>query len=136
MRTLGDLCWINSYIGLPYEVGGRTRSGLDCYGLCKLVYQEQYGLELPDWSTDSMDLRTRHRPFEEALTSGNFIRKDAPDEGDFVVCYRTRAAHHMDLYFAGGVLNCIKGVGVVCPPLPQFARDYYTVIFGEWKPCL
>lgn len=38
--------WAADYIGLPYEGGGRTREGLDCYGLLALVLQEQFEIEI------------------------------------------------------------------------------------------
>ena len=38
--------WASDYVGLPYEGGGRTREGLDCYGLLALVMKDQFGIEI------------------------------------------------------------------------------------------
>ena len=134
MRTLGDMSWLNEYIGIPYVFGGRDTDGLDCYGLVKIIYQKEYGETLPDWLTDVSDLRVRNEEFTKAITSGDFVEMEVPKDGDFVVCYRTRAAHHMGLYFAGGVIHCVDGIGVVYEPLPRFQANYTNVIFGEWTP--
>lgn len=47
-RTEG---WAGDYVGLPFLDGGRSRAdgGLDCWGLVRLVYAEQCGLELPSY---------------------------------------------------------------------------------------
>lgn len=49
--------WWGEYIGLPFLDRGRTRDGLDCWGLVRLVYWEQRGLILPDLGGEYLNTR-------------------------------------------------------------------------------
>lgn len=134
MRTLGDMDWLNDYIGIPYEFAGRDMTGLDCYGLVKLVYHNEYGLELPDWQVDTINLREVNRTISSVVTSGDFDRIEAPVDGSFVIAYRNKAACHIGLYYAGCVLHAFDNLGVIYQPLSKFKNEYVRVEFGEWHP--
>lgn len=41
--------WAGQYVGLPYAAGGRTRKGVDCWGLFNLVWTEQFPGSLPTY---------------------------------------------------------------------------------------
>lgn len=41
----------NGFVGLPYRVGGRSRDGVDCWGLIRLVFADR-GIELPVYDGD------------------------------------------------------------------------------------
>lgn len=44
--------WVQEYMGIPFLEKGRSREGLDCYGLVRLVLQEQRGIELPSYAEE------------------------------------------------------------------------------------
>lgn len=41
--------WTTRFVGLPYAGLGRSREGCDCWGLARIVYQEELGVSLPEY---------------------------------------------------------------------------------------
>lgn len=46
--SLPVLNWSAAYIGTPWRLRGRSRDGLDCYGLVQAVYRQERGILLPE----------------------------------------------------------------------------------------
>lgn len=43
---------LDRYVGVPWLERGRTLAGCDCWGLLRIVYAEQLGIELPSYGDD------------------------------------------------------------------------------------
>lgn len=41
-----------NYLKIPYQHKGRTFDGADCFGLLRLFYKHELGIDLPDYTED------------------------------------------------------------------------------------
>lgn len=67
--------WTNLYLDIPFAFDGRDREGCDCWGLLRLIYREQLGIELRAFSEvpaaesplvlQEMLRQSRERPWSE-----------------------------------------------------------------------
>lgn len=59
----------SKYVGIPFKDRGRDRTGIDCWGVVRLVYRDHFGLELPSYIEQYVTA------FDH-IELGNLIRKE------------------------------------------------------------
>jgi len=102
------------YVGIPWEDGGRTRAGADCWGLFRMVYAEMLGIDLPAYSASyptALDREVTTR-----LVNGgkdDWIKVTEPRAGDGVLMYRMMRPHVGIVIGNGLMLHIEKGAGAV-----------------------
>lgn len=47
--------WSARYVGIPFLDGGRDELGCDCWGIHRLIYRNEKGIELPSYGEISAD---------------------------------------------------------------------------------
>lgn len=89
--------WWEKYVGLPFVELGRGPVGYDCWGLVRLVYQEQLGIELPSW-TAHKSIRDKQTVSDE-LTEAHklFIKTEAPEPLSVVLMSSTVTLLHVGI---------------------------------------
>jgi hypothetical protein len=74
---------VNSYLGLPYKLGGTTRKGIDCSGLVQRVYRDVFGIMLPRNSANQ--LRFAGYTSRQPTNSGDLVFTKTRSDGSYHV---------------------------------------------------
>ncbi|HLO39703.1 MAG TPA: host specificity factor TipJ family phage tail protein [Phycisphaerales bacterium] len=94
--------WVNQYIGIEYRHNGRGRDALDCWGLVRLLYRDQFGIALPSLT----GLQDLNRERADSVQSMLFTPVVPPYQlGDIVEISGTRpGALHVGVLVARGLM--------------------------------
>lgn len=110
--------WVGRYIGIPYAERGRTRAGVDCWGLLDMVWREHFGRDLPSydgthWRKGAVVAEVAHGA---AAYSALFqpVARGAEREGDGVLLRLRGAPIHVGLVVAPGVMLHIEEATASC----------------------
>lgn len=77
--------WSNNYIGIPFKAKGRTTEGIDCWGLARLIYKNEYGISLPSFSEDYEGTDTERMEDLIAQYKEGWESISEPEEGSIVL---------------------------------------------------
>lgn len=93
--------WYNKYVGLPFKARGRSLTGLDCWGLARLVYKDVFSINLPSFDAEYTDVKAtqeeftaKYREYWEPVTD--------PKLGDLVLFRILGKVSHVGIYIGNG----------------------------------
>lgn len=108
--------WVKEYVGIKFKDRGRDYDGVDCWGLCRLVWRNQFSLPLPDYLETyrkSMDSKNISGVINDnGVESGCWNRIDKGSEmpGDGVLLRIGGFPTHVGVVISPGwMLHSIKG---------------------------
>jgi len=94
---------VGPYVGLPYQARGRSLEGVDCYGLVRIVYAEELGLELPRYE-DAPECRDATVTSYLMTEAARWIQVQPGEEGpgDIIVLHRYNRSGHVGVVVRPG----------------------------------
>ena len=125
--------WVNQYVGRDYDDVGR------CWGLCRLVWGEQFGIAVADIGVDENDrlgVRRAFRDFGAGVSQVKARSIAKPFIGVAVYMTQARLPDHIGIWVdadGAGILHALKGSGVVCTR-PSCLRSAGLSIHSYYAP--
>jgi len=86
IQNLSLYTFINQWYGVPYQLGGTDKDGIDCSGFAQRLYAEVYGIDL---------VRTAYEQFEQCKSIRN---SDKLREGYLVFFGTKKRITHVGVY--------------------------------------
>jgi len=117
--------WATKYVGIPFVAHGRTAEGLDCWGLVKIIYRDELGVELPDYldDYDNTESSTQLGPVvsNAVNTLWNLVPVPQSKVGHVVVFRVKGHPSHVGLLVGDNkFIHCETGIGTAIERLSSF----------------
>jgi lipoprotein Spr len=117
---------VTKYVGIPYKIHGREIDGCDCYGLVRLVYKNELGIELPNFL--DIGYENTQKSFGKSIDLCKPVldlkKVKEPMSYDIGLFYIRGIPSHIGIYIDGGILHSTDKLGSVYVPLSRFIRRY------------
>jgi cell wall-associated NlpC family hydrolase len=95
---------INKYIGIPFKIHGRDFNGLDCYGLVRLFYKEEFGIELPLFLGYDNTVKSYSEKIDVSRKLLDVVRIDKPEVGSIGLFRYKGFLSHVGVYVGNNML--------------------------------
>ncbi len=120
--------WFGNYVGIPFETGGRSWEGCDCYGLVYLVLKERYFIELPMLNnsySNALDTTMVHEVIKHNKPLLRGSEENQPKEGCVVVMSSGTSAmsSHIGICVTDTlILHATQGMGACVEPFSELMK--------------
>lgn len=103
------------FIGIPFKSCGRDTEGLDCWGLVKLVYKNQLGIELPEYYIDAYDTGSVVEAMGARPGWSDVSTPETYDVALIALSKHTEVVNHVGIYCAfSRVLHITSSTFSIC----------------------
>lgn len=127
--------WWQDYINIPFAEKGRDKEGCDCWGLVRLVYKNELGIDLPDY----LDV---YETTEDRDALSKKIREESekwdapihPQEYDVVILNMRGVPMHVGIITKNNhMIHCARGINTVHENFTISKWKHKVIGYRRWK---
>lgn len=118
MNVIDIPAWAKPYIGIPFADHGDDARACNCYGLNRLIFRRELGIELPAFDdhegTGADDIPRIAELVEQGKAAGDWVEIEAGTERAFdgvLIRKRGHPTHTGVVVAPGAVLHTLYGAG-------------------------
>lgn len=130
------MSWYKKYIGIPFVDKGRDESGLDCWGLVRLVYKNELGIDLPSYCED-YESTNDYEILRDIVTLEKGQRWKAvkePKEFDVIILNMRGMPIHVGIVTKKDhMIHCALGIGTVHEHSGVAKWKHRVAGYARWK---
>jgi len=108
------MSWSDAYLGIPHRDLGRDRRGCDCWGLIRLVYAGEMGIDLPAYDGDypsALESREVASLVDQVAMPPVWVPVSDPRPMDVLIFRRGPWRSHVGLVVTGTAMLHMSGSG-------------------------
>lgn len=118
------------YLRIPYKHQGRDYKGADCFGLLRIFYLEELGIDLPDYEQDYLEDWWKEQSLLLDMYSAYGFKKVKYPEFGSVILFKNTTTNpgHIGIVIddANFIHMTRDGVGVACFQYGVWARQIHS----------
>ena len=108
--------WVAQYVDIPFKEKGRNRSGCDCWGLVRLIWGDQFGIQVPSFVNQYISTKDNGigSLVEENMDPWTPVPAGMETLGDGVLLRIEGRPKHVGIVLEPGrMIHCAQDVGTV-----------------------
>lgn len=130
------MSWYAKYMNIPFKDKGRDEQGADCWGLVRLIYKNELGIELDDYSDSYFDTNDREvlAKIVSSEKNQNWITPESPKEFDVVILNMRGIPIHVGIITKQNhMIHCAKGINTVHEHYGTSKWKHKVMGFARWN---
>lgn len=121
---------------IPFVERGRSMDGADCWGLVRLIYKNELGIDLPDYSDsyESTNDREMLANIVESESKNNWHSVNDPKEFDVIILNMRGVPMHVGIVTKlNHMIHCSRGIDTVHEHFGTSRWKHKVMGFERWN---
>jgi cell wall-associated NlpC family hydrolase len=125
----------DKYVGIPFIDRGSSFNGADCYGLIRLIYKTEFGIDIPEFGGSCMDTKRIYNDYLQQIAELWVLDNTYSVYNVLAMAHdpnHPKIIQHFGIYIGNGLmLQTLEKIGSFVCKVDEYSR--YIKGNYKWK---